>query len=398
MLSKSSIKRFSIEIINQLSILITLPIIIFSIGIESFGVYSKVLIYFQLSFIFLEWGFNLSSLHFSNENEIQFSNVVSSIIYLKIFYLLIILFLLISLSISKKLFLNDENLYALISLIIGGALNPVWYFQAINDYNSFFKIVIFSRVLYLIMVFISLESSNPVFYLLISHSLALFIIGLYGFYKIFSKYSFSELNIKDIKIIFLNSSKFFFQNNLINRVFSLWTFYSLPFLSNYQIGIINLVDTFYRSTINFTNVLTEILFGSIYKIKEKFFFYIFVNFKKIFLLHTLFIVIFLSFFFIFELNNYKYFHIIFITILAGTYLSFSNIIIILLNKNLILKKLTTNILVFFVVLNIVVLNIFYFSSSKNIILLMYHFFFQNFIFFIFVAFYIYFIAAKKIFK
>ncbi len=59
--------RTLIVLINQISILIALPIVAYRLGIKDFGVLSVAMIIFQVSFMLTEWGFGIPAIKESSD-------------------------------------------------------------------------------------------------------------------------------------------------------------------------------------------------------------------------------------------------------------------------------------------------------------------------------------------
>ena len=60
--------RTLIVLINQISILIALPIVAFRLGIKDFGLLSIAMIIFQVSFMLTEWGFGIPAIKESSDS------------------------------------------------------------------------------------------------------------------------------------------------------------------------------------------------------------------------------------------------------------------------------------------------------------------------------------------
>lgn len=386
MISKIFLSRVSIEFINQISILISLPFILFTLGLQEFGIYSKIMIIFQFAFIFTELGFNLYSIASYEESRKDFIFEVANIYFIKLILLILFLSLITFFYLNKNFELDLLNFIGLVSLVIGASFNPLWYFQAIKKIDNFLPIVLIARVIFLVLIFISAELTNKIFFFIISNSIFYNLLSLYGFIKIIPLIKNKSLKYKKIPLILLGSCKYFFYNVLVSRIFSIWIFISLEYMTITNIGIINIIDHFFRAINNLNYLLSDLIFTFFKRLKRKF-----NDMKtKIFICISFGLVLLPLIVLILSFNvkddGFYYIKIILFIIFSCVHLTLINITGITLNLFKDWKKISSRLLAFFLLMNFCTLSIYFFISNVNFENLIYYFFIQNFIFFIFLWF------------
>jgi len=138
--NKKIIENFSylsiLQILNLALPLITYPYLIKVLGADLYGmiIYSQVIIsYFS---IIINYGFEASAtkdISVNRRNKIKISNIVSSVLEIKLFLWLISFIILLILIYLLPSFSNNKILYLFtFTLTFNEFLFPVWYFQGME--------------------------------------------------------------------------------------------------------------------------------------------------------------------------------------------------------------------------------------------------------------------------
>lgn len=261
--------RLNILLINQISMLIVIPWLALNLSSLYFGYIATGLIIIQLGWILVSSGF----LHYVTEiwdkkdnkdihNEL-ITNIVASKIIFFVIYILIILFLIyfnfidLSLSIFFVIFIN---------LIVGG-IYPLWFYNIYNQTSLLIKSTLVSRVIFLILVFIFVQSDGDMILFFLIQGISFLITTIHAFHLISKKFKLriykfckyqSFLHYKKCFPFMINS----LTNNYLN---TLWGFSITIALGPISAGIYSIADQIYRATSAITNTISQVLRANVPK-------------------------------------------------------------------------------------------------------------------------------------
>ncbi len=153
-----------IQAVNYLLPIIILPFLIGKVGIINFGLSSYVLTMLMPAKIFIDYGFNLSGVKdiATNKNDmLALEKTVSTIIFSKIYLLVITFFLLV----LAMLFVPKLNGFIFLFLltflvVIGQSLVPVWFFQGLEETQVLLFFSVITRIVYLILIYILIKKQD----------------------------------------------------------------------------------------------------------------------------------------------------------------------------------------------------------------------------------------------
>lgn len=260
---------------NLLSPLLVAPYIVQKCHIEGFG---KVGLGFALSLfliLIVDYAFDINGtkqVAENRDNPKQLERILFTTLYTK-FFLFFIAFTVGVLLVTFIPFFNFEKKLFLCSLTIVFAqvFNPIWFLQGIENFTLASVVNIFSKTIYIILVFNFINQENDYF-------LVNFLLGISSLFCNFStlfviknKYKFNliKINLKAIKTIIKDDFSF-----CISQLFLSTRQLSPMLLSSYFLGfsiagqykIAEQIVTFFRT---FIQVYLKYFFPSVcYKIKE----------------------------------------------------------------------------------------------------------------------------------
>ncbi len=258
--------RTLIVLINQISILIAIPIVASRIGIENFGLLSVAMIFFQVAFMLTEWGFGVPAIKESHEAKgkktlgLMFIEV--NLIKGFILFFLIITLILIQ-KINLSFFDNHALFYGLIFAIIAAAFNPLWYFQAIEQPEKLVLPSIIGRALYLSIIFFLVSGSDSMHWVLTAQGFSYALTVAWSLYFVvpFLKNT-PKLKLNNVKKRFVNTTPFFLSGAIMGQFHSIWGLFLIAVAGPIEIAIFNLADQALRAGSAFTNILPEVLLVS----------------------------------------------------------------------------------------------------------------------------------------
>lgn len=194
-----------LQVINYTLPLITIPYLVRVVGVEKYGLIAFALSIAALIQIICDYGFNLSAtkdiVNYKN-NVSKISAINTSVIFIKVLFLLTTLVLLLAVSTFSEYLVENQKLffYSLI-VVAGNTLLPIWYFQGTEKMKYLLIYGAISRVPYTFFIFCFItEKSDYILVPLLSGICALFSALLaIGHIRYLGSIQFSLPSISDIK-------------------------------------------------------------------------------------------------------------------------------------------------------------------------------------------------------
>lgn len=261
---KQIFHRISIVFSNQLAILIAIPFITSKLGIDHFGLIGIGMILTQIIWVLSDWGFGFHSIEFfsTNKSSSNRNEYFTSILIIKLF--MIVSFSLVSFLFIKMgwIKLTELNLFfaLLISFFFGG-MNPLIFFQALKRPEFLVKPTLYSRVLYLFLIFYFVDGIESSYWVFLAQGITMAIISSYGFWILFKHFKF-KLALPRRKFLKeqVTKSTPFFINIIVNEHFSsFWALALIMVGSPIQIAIFSLAEQVLRAGGAISNIISHTL-------------------------------------------------------------------------------------------------------------------------------------------
>lgn len=203
----SSIKNvFSLgvlQIFNYVLPLFSVPYLLITLGPEANGylITSQTIIsYFAL---LIDYGFVLTAskkVALTKKRE-EIERVFSTVFISKVILFLLgtIIFIIVSIFISNKIFL----ICILIGFfqVLGFLFNPVWLFQGTENADVLAKINIIVRTIFYFSLFIFIQSSNELYFAVFLLSFPHFIVGLISYFKAKSYFDIKLVRVTQTDVL-----------------------------------------------------------------------------------------------------------------------------------------------------------------------------------------------------
>lgn len=204
-----------LQIVSYVMPLITLPYLSRVLGAEKFGLVFFVFAFMQYFMMLTDYGFGLSAtreIAVNRHNKNNLSNIFSAVTVLKCLFLCISFFvLIIVVMIFPKLYNNLLILFLSFLMVVGNAIYPVWFFQGMERMKYITFLNILSKLIFLIMIFVFVKTSNDYVLVPLLNSLGFLVSGVIGLFVAIKEFKI-KLYIPSKKSIikqFKYSSEFF---------------------------------------------------------------------------------------------------------------------------------------------------------------------------------------------
>lgn len=202
-----------LQIFNILLPLVTYPYLVRTLGTGKYGevIFAQIVAsYFS---IFVDFGFKLSAtrdISVHRYNRTRLSEIISSVLIIKIILWLLSLVVLVAI----LPWIDGDRLIFIFSfgICFNELLFPQWYFQGIEKMKIITIINVFTRSLFVILIFVFVKKETDALMVPVFNGLGAFIGGVIGLYVMFFKdeVKFKIPSIVRIKYYFLSSLSLFF--------------------------------------------------------------------------------------------------------------------------------------------------------------------------------------------
>ena len=212
------INFFSLSIIQGLNYilpLVTLPYLIQVLGVEKFGLVAFATSFSLYFSIISDYGYKLTAPRdiAKSENGDKAVNKIANVVLVSKLTLLILCLLALEILINFFSPFKEHALLFYMSFLAvsAQALVPVWFFQGKEDMKYVTYINIFSKFLFLILVFTYVSDQADYFFVPIFNATGFLISALLSFYIIIKKYNykFSRPKLLDVKNSFIDGWEIF---------------------------------------------------------------------------------------------------------------------------------------------------------------------------------------------
>lgn len=235
--NKKKIKDFIIygfgQAINLVSPLLVMPLVISVCGQDSFG---KIGVGFSLALILngvIDYGSYINgvkTISINRENHKILEENFRAIYFSKFLLLLIVLLIFSILFITIPFFSREKTLffYSLL-IVVGQFINPIWFFQGIENFKWISFVNILSKSIYILLVVFFIKGKNDYIYVNLFLGLGSIIGSCIGLFWLIKKYTFSLSSFQLESAVTILKEEFSFS---ASQVFlSLYQFFPIILIS-----------------------------------------------------------------------------------------------------------------------------------------------------------------------
>ncbi|MEY4977758.1 MAG: hypothetical protein RLZZ352_28 [Pseudomonadota bacterium] len=266
-LSLAGLKNYFVygsgQIINLITPLLVAPKLIAVTGIDNFGKVGVATAVFSILLVFVDFGsllLGVKNLSINKQNPEKIRQQLSETYAFRCFVILVLL----SCSALATFFFTDEHqLYWLgLSFLVAQFFNPMWVYQAFEDFKTINRIIFVSKSLYISLVYLLVSKPDDYVYALFFLGLANSIAFSFYFYRLHAKY---RLSLSQVSLgILLQNFKHEYPIVISSLSISVYT--SAPILivnhllGEYMAGIYNMGDILLKIIRNYLSVFFSVSF------------------------------------------------------------------------------------------------------------------------------------------
>ena len=174
-----------IQIANQLIPLLTVPYLTRVLGVGNYGLIAFCMAIIILGSVVTDYGFNLSvtlKIAKYREKHKRVNKLIGAVLTVKTVLLIFVAIGIVVFAIFTKTYAENKLLLiVLIFPLTGQTYQPVWFFQGIERMSYIAIFIFISRLLYLLLVFTTVTSSEHMVWLMTINGLAQFAAAGIGY-------------------------------------------------------------------------------------------------------------------------------------------------------------------------------------------------------------------------
>jgi len=189
------------QIINLIAPLVVAPQVIRVCGMENWGKVGVALSVFTILTVVIDFGSNIIGVREISTHRTE-TDYIRTILNKTYNLRILLFFFILALIFTVNLFfITLDNLYFFgILFLIAQLINPMWYYQGIQDFKTINRIIFISKIIYIVLILVTITKPEKYVYFMGIFGLANIIGYLYFFLKIKKEYDFKlfNFNLKDI--------------------------------------------------------------------------------------------------------------------------------------------------------------------------------------------------------
>lgn len=227
----------SVQGLNFILPLVTLPYLLQTVGPSKFGLISFAQAFIQYFILFTDYGFNLVAtrdISLAREDKQKLSTIFSTVMLIRALLLIVSFIILVFCVIFVPKFQGDSIIYFItFGMVIGNVLFPVWFFQGIEQMKTISILNVISKGIFTIGIFVFVKEQSEYLFVPILNTLGSIAIGIIAIYIIIVRYQigFTKPDLSDIKYQ-LKEGWHIFVSNVVTSLYTTSNIFILGFFAS----------------------------------------------------------------------------------------------------------------------------------------------------------------------
>lgn len=179
--------------LNFLLPLLVVPYLLYTLGIEIFGLLAMATAFSSYFMILSDYGFNVTAtreISIYRDNHEKLNEIFSAVMMIKIFLMFIgFSILLLSLWLFDSL-ANDALIYLLtFGMVVGEVLFPIWFFQGIEKMRYIAVLNIVAKLFFLLAILLFVKVKEDAYLVPLFNSLGFILVGVVSLFYIYKTFA-----------------------------------------------------------------------------------------------------------------------------------------------------------------------------------------------------------------
>ncbi|MGS2778937.1 flippase [Robertmurraya sp. GLU-23] len=227
----------SVQGLNLILPIVTLPYLLQTVGVSKFGLISFAQAFIQYFILFTDYGFNLVAtrdISLARDNKQRLSTIFSTVMLIRTLLLIVSFVILVLLVLFVPKFQGDSIVYFItFGMVVGNVLFPVWFFQGIEQMKTISILNVISKSIFTIGIFVFVQNPNEYLLVPILNTLGSIVIGIIAIFIIITRYQirFTKPSLDDIKNQ-LKEGWHIFVSNVVTSLYTTSNIFILGFFAS----------------------------------------------------------------------------------------------------------------------------------------------------------------------
>ena len=226
--------------LNFILPLVSLPYLLTVVGPSKFGLISTAQAFIQYFILFTDYGFNLVAtrdISIARDNKKQLSIIFSTVMLIRLLLLAFSLLVLVIIVTFIPKFQHDSAIYYLtFGMVIGNVLFPIWFFQGMEHMKIISILNIISKSIFTIGIFVFVKGPTEYLNVAILNSLGYISIGLIGLFLVIYRYKIKMIKPSKEQIVHqLKEGWDIFVSNIVTSLYTNSNIFVLSFFASNKI-------------------------------------------------------------------------------------------------------------------------------------------------------------------
>lgn len=263
---KNLTSLLTVQGLNYLLPLLTLPYLVRVIGVEKFGVLSLALAVIAFFLVITDYGFNFTAtreVSLNKGNKIELIKIFNSVMIIKFLLVIISLVALIVLVLSVDKFGQELLIYLFtFGLVIGQVLFPIWFFQGIEEMKFITIINTLSKIISTLSIFVFIKKPEDYLWVPFLNSVGAIVGGCYSLYLVQKKFGIRfERQTRAELLKHLKGGGNLFLTTMLSTLLTSSGLLILGFYaSNTVVGMYSAIEKLFKAVVGLFAPLTQALY------------------------------------------------------------------------------------------------------------------------------------------
>lgn len=251
------------QIINIIAPLVVAPQVIRVCGMENWGKVGVALSVFTILAVVIDFGSNVIGVREISIHRTEIGYIKTILDKTYNLRILLFFFIIALLIIVNLFFITLDKLYFFgILFLIAQLINPMWYYQGIQDFKTINRIIFISKIIYIVLILFIITKPDRYVYFMGIFGIANIIGYIYYFLKIKKEYDFRLFNfyLEDILKILQSEYPIIISNLSISFYINTPIIIVKQLLGDHYAGIYKLGEMFLTLMRNYLSVFFNVSF------------------------------------------------------------------------------------------------------------------------------------------
>ena len=256
----------SVQGMNFILPLVTLPYLLEVVGPAKFGLISFAQALIQYFILFTDYGFNLVAtreISQARDDKKRLSVIFSTVMLVRVLLLIVSLVILLFLIFFIPKFQTDSSIYLItFGMVIGNVMFPIWFFQGIEEMKIISILNVIAKSIFTIGIFAFVKDSSQFLLVPVLNTLGAILIGFIALYLIYHRYKVRFSMPKKDDIVFqLKEGWDIFVSNMVTSLYTTSNVFILGFFaSNTIVGYFSSAEKIVKAASSVISPLTQTIY------------------------------------------------------------------------------------------------------------------------------------------